>query len=367
MSTNFRYILAGLGVILIGLSLWYFKSIVAYVLIAGVLSLIGQPLVDLICKVKIKKFQVPRVLSAAITLVILWTVLIMFFRIFIPLITEQAHELSQIESSSIVESLEEPISSIEKFVSGTNLPGQETFSIQDYISDKLVNVFNVSLITDFFGAITSTLGDLFIALFSITFISFFFLKEEGLFSLIIMTVTPTKHEERMKHFLKSVKKLLVRYFIGIMFEVILVMLFVSIGLTIVGLNFSTALVIGLFAGMINVIPYVGPIIGAMFGIIIGIASNIQLELYLELLPLVGYIAIVFLVVQVIDNIFFQPLIYSSSVNAHPLEIFLVISIAGSMAGITGMIVAIPVYTILRVFGKEFFNKFKVVQKLTEKI
>ena len=67
------------------------------------------------------------------------------------------------------------------------------------------------------------------------------------------------------------------------------------------------------------------------------------------------------------GILFQPLIYSSSVNAHPLEIFLVIMIAGSLAGIPGMIIAIPLYTVIRVFAKEFFNKFKVVKKLTKKI
>ncbi len=367
MSTNFKYILIALGTILLALTLWYFKSIVAYVLIAAVFALIGQPMVDLFSRIQIKRFKPPRALSAAITLAILWTVLVMFFRIFIPLIADQANELSQIDTARVMENLEKPISTVEKIMNGATLPGQETSSIKDYISDKIVNVFNVSILSDFFASITGALGDLFIALFSITFITFFFLKEEGLFGVIIMTATPTKHEKRMKHFLDTVTKLLIRYFVGIGLEVILVMTFISIGLTIVGLNFSTALVIGLFAGLINVIPYVGPIIGALFGLIIGIVSNIQLELFSELLPLVGYIALVFLIVQVLDNVFFQPLIYSSSVNAHPLEIFLVISIAGSTAGITGMIVAIPVYTILRVFGKEFFNNFKVVKKLTENI
>ena len=99
MSTTLRYILAALGVILLLLSLWYFKSIVAYILISAVLALIGDPLADLICKIKIKKFQMPRALSAAITLVIIWTVLILFFRIFIPVIADQANEESQDDGS----------------------------------------------------------------------------------------------------------------------------------------------------------------------------------------------------------------------------------------------------------------------------
>ncbi|MBA3971471.1 MAG: AI-2E family transporter [Bacteroidetes bacterium] len=76
------------------------------------------------------------------------------------------------------------------------------------------------------------------------------------------------------------------------------------------------------------------------------------------------IALTFLAIQLIDAIIFQPLVISNIVKAHPLEIFLVILIAGTLAGIGGMIVAVPVYTILRIIAKEFLNNFKIVQKLT---
>jgi predicted PurR-regulated permease PerM len=85
------------------------------------------------------------------------------------------------------------------------------------------------------------------------------------------------------------------------------------------------------------------------------------------LPLELKLLLVFFAVQVIDMVFLQPAIYSNSVKAHPLEIFLVILLAGSLAGVLGMLIAIPTYTVLRVFAKEFFNNFRVVQKLTEKI
>ena len=134
-----------------------------------------------------------------------------------------------------------------------------------------------------------------------------------------------------------------------------------------GVGFRHGLLIGLLAGILNIIPYLGPLIGASLGVFLGMATHLNLNFYNELLPLAGYMIIVFIIVQVIDNVLFQPLIYSSSVQAHPLEIFLVILIAGSIAGIVGMIVAIPSYTILRVFAKEFFNKFKVIKKLTEHI
>jgi predicted PurR-regulated permease PerM len=95
--------------------------------------------------------------------------------------------------------------------------------------------------------------------------------------------------------------------------------------------------------------------------------HIEKDFYSELLPMAGYMLLVFIVVQIIDNILFQPVIFSSSVNAHPMEIFLVILIAGSMAGILGMILAIPTYTVLRVFAKEFFYQFRVVKQLTKRM
>ena len=130
---------------------------------------------------------------------------------------------------------------------------------------------------------------------------------------------------------------------------------------------KNAILIGFVAGLLNVIPYIGPIIGAMLGIIIAITTNIHFDEFSGILPLIGKMVIVYAIAQVLDNVVLQPLIYSQSVNAHPLEIFLVILIAGSVGGIAGMVLAVPTYSIFRVFAREFFIEFKVVQKLTENI
>ena len=158
-----------------------------------------------------------------------------------------------------------------------------------------------------------------------------------------------------------------RYFIGILVQVSGIFTIVTLGLTCVGVGFNHSLLIGLLAAVLNVIPYLGPVIGAALGMTLGIITHLNLDLYSELMPLALLMLMVFVIAQLVDNFIFQPFIYSSSVNAHPLEIFLVIMVAGSLAGIPGMIFAIPSYTVLRVFAKEFFNKIKVVKKLTRKI
>nr|MDA3779949.1 AI-2E family transporter [Bacteroidales bacterium] len=202
---------------------------------------------------------------------------------------------------------------------------------------------------------------------SISFITFFFLKDDTLFYNGILVLIPDKFLEKTKHILSSIKKLLTRYFIGIIIQISGVIILISIGLTIVGFSFSDALVIGLFVGIMNVIPYIGPIIGVIMGVFLGVAINIDMAFYAELLPMIFYMLIVFASTQVVDVLLFQPVIFSNSVKAHPLEIFLVIMMAAGMAGIPGMVLAIPIYTILRIIAKEFFFNFKIVKKLTEKI
>jgi predicted PurR-regulated permease PerM len=141
----------------------------------------------------------------------------------------------------------------------------------------------------------------------------------------------------------------------------------TIGLNLIGFEFNHAVIIGFFCGLFNVIPYLGPLIGAAFGLMVGLALNINADLMNYTLPLLGLMTIVFLIVKIIDDLLFQPFIYSSSVKAHPLEIFLVILAAGNMAGVLGMMLAIPGYTILRVIAREFFVNLKIVKKLTENL
>jgi predicted PurR-regulated permease PerM len=155
-----------------------------------------------------------------------------------------------------------------------------------------------------------------------------------------------------------------RYFIGLVLEIFLVAVLSTIGLSIIGLDFGEAVLIGVLCGFFNVIPYLGPWIGAIVGILITLAINVNTPFMEHTLPLLCFLIVVVAVVQFIDNMLFQPLIYSSSVKAHPLEVFIVIMAAGSMAGIMGMILAVPVYTILRVFAAEFFSGVRLVQKLT---
>jgi len=361
-----RNTLLALGFLFTVFLIWYFSAIVTYILIAVVLSFIGRPLVRWLALVKYKNIRIPKGLAAFITLISIWIVFISFFSFIIPLLISELETLSKIDFTQVLDSIEEPLLHL------TQIFDREPLSLKDQnfldiVTENLGAKIDFSQISNWFGVIAGTIGELLIAFFSVSFITFFFLKDENMFREFIVLLVPTSVETKVVHIFTSISYLLRRYFIGLIFEVFMVMLLDSVGLTIVGIAFEHAVVIALFCGLFNVIPYLGPWMGAAVGLLIGAALHINADFMTETLPLLGWMTLVFILVQVADNILFQPLIYSSSVKAHPLEIFLVILAAGSMAGILGMILAIPVYTILRVVAKEFFENMKLVRKLTENL
>jgi predicted PurR-regulated permease PerM len=367
MKTTFRNILIFLGVILILAIAWYFRSIVVYILVSGVLSIMGRPLVDLFCRIRIGKLKFPRALAALLTLLIIWGVIITFLAIFIPLVTRQINYFSTIDSDKIVQIVQGPLNKLENLFKTFNKDIGAQVSVQDYFSKKVSSVLSIDMVQNFLGSLVGILGNVIVAIFSITFITFFFLKDQHLFFESILMWVPEKYTENVSRALYSIKSLLTRYFIGIVIQSTCIMILIDIGMTIAGIDFQQALVMGLIIGILNVIPYVGPWLGLFIAITMGVASHIQMDFKTVVVPLIYYMIIVEAITHLIDNILFQPVIFSNSVKAHPLEIFIVILAAGFAAGIPGMILGIPGYTVMRVFAREFFYNFKAVQKITSSL
>jgi len=327
----------------------------------------GKPIVDGISRIKIKGWSPPRFVGATVALVGIWLLFIVFFRVMIPLVVNQFNELGSVDVQAMVDSFSQPLDELQTFIHQYLPSSAKDFSLKEFVTNKITNVFSVSMVASFFSSTANLIMNLFVALFSVSFITFFFLKDDTLFYKGIIILFPEKYEGQLSRVLSSINVLLRRYFVGILIESTAIMTLDTIGLTLIGIKFETAIVVGLIAGILNVVPYVGPLVGTIIGTLIGLATNLDVALTAQLLPLTIWMLVVFLTTQLIDNVVFQPLIYGNSVKAHPLEIFIVLLIAGSVAGILGMLLAIPCYTVIRVFAKEFFNNFRVVQKLTEKI
>lgn len=340
---------------------WFFSNIVAYILVSFVLAMLGKPIVDLLVKVHVGKIKLPRWAAAIVALVTIWVIASASFFIFVPIIVQKSAALSTMDLAAILNSVSEPLVNFEMALKSFLPENMADFSLTEIFRKKLSNIVNLKELNTIVTSIADVIVSFGIALFSISFITFFFLKDESLFRDGVVVLFPAKYEDNINRALNSINKLLPRYFLGLFFESLVMLTIITIGLLIVGLSLNDALIIGLIAGILNIIPYVGPFLGTVIGIMLGALSyGFDLMFMVQML-------IVFLAAQMTDNILLQPLIYSNSVRAHPLEIFIVILVAGSVGGVLGMLLAIPSYTVLRILAKEFFNNLRVVQKLTQKI
>lgn len=358
LTGTILFIVAGL------LFVWYFSSIVFYILTAAVLSVIGRPVVHFLDSLKIGKLRFPHNLSTILTLLLMILIALSLVAVFVPLIAQQARDIASIDANELYQAFEGPIAALNSTLRqvGVLQPGQ---GVQEALLGELHSIASIATFANAFNYIISFTGSFFMSAFSILFISFFFLKDEKLFLNAFMLLIPVKYHESATRILNEVKRLLTRYFLGLCLEVVSMITLISLGLTIFGVR--NALLIGFIGGLMNIIPYLGPLIGGAIGIIIGITGSLSMGAYASVLPLSLSILGVFAGANLVDNILLQPVIYSTSVKAHPIEIFLVIIVAGSLFGITGMILAVPAYTVIRVVLREFFSEMRLVQKLTEKM
>jgi len=360
-----KYVIGGLSLLAVLLFFYFFGNIVTYILIAAVVSMIGRPIITFLTRPHIKKFRLPRWAASLITIAFFVFLIVGFLRLIIPLVGEQISEFATIESNSISQNLEDPYQEIDAFVHSLSIPDLADFSSKEFISEKIVEIVRFNQLSEIVNNVGGTLGSILIGVFAVLFISFFFMKDSNLFDRGVMMIIPENYEDKAGNALKKIKNLISRYFIGLVFQVIGITTLVTTGLTLSGVEFSLAILIGIIAGFLNLIPYVGPWIGAALGIVLIIAGNLGMDFNSEMLPLLIFVLLTFMITQMIDVFVFQPLIFSNSVRAHPLEIFLVILIGSSIAGILGMLLAIPTYTVLRVIAKEFFSQFKFVRSLTK--
>ena len=413
-----KYLVTAVPILLVLLVGYYFFDIVTYIILAWILSMIGGPLHNKLRKV------IGNTGGALVTLLSFFIFTMALVWLFVPPIVQQARNFASIDYEQVLGSLEEPLNDwnewlIEKGileeqgVTTTRLDSIEdnqpplievirldtlqssvdstrdnitilvqvnnpeykerldnngdsslmTDSYLDRVRKNLIGFLNPARISQVLTSIFGALGNTLIGVMSVFFITFFFLKEKGLFNQIVSTLSPNDKEDKWATAIDSSAEMLKRYFIGIVVQIIIITIFVSTILSLLG--FQNALLIGFFAALMNVIPYLGPLLGAAFAITITISSNLDVSFYDTLLPQLGILVLVFGVMQMFDNFLVQPNVFSKSVKAHPLEIFIIILVGAKIGGVLGMVIAIPLYTILRVIAKLFLSEFKIVQRITQ--
>jgi predicted PurR-regulated permease PerM len=353
-------ILRALGILIaIALVLFFLykiQSVIVYIAVAVVISLIGRPIVIFLRR----KLKFNNTVAVVVTMVLLIGLLTGLVGMFIPLVAEQGQNLALLNIEQLQTNVEDLYNQIVTYFEFQNIDVEQ--SIKD---SNVLSKLDFAVIPNFLNSFISGLGSFSIGLFSVLFISFFFLKDSKLFEDGIMTFIPKGNETRSKRSFTKIKDLLSRYFVGLIFQILILFVIYTIVLLIFGID--NAVVIAFLCALLNLVPYVGPLVSGFLMLLLSMSSNLGESFSDVILPKTTYVMIGFVIAQLVDNFFSQPYIFSKSVKSHPLEIFLVIIIAGILFGIVGMIVAVPAYTAIKVILKEFLSEYKVVNKLTKNL
>jgi predicted PurR-regulated permease PerM len=353
-------ILRAITVVVLTALLLYFlyqiQSVLIYLIVALILTLIGNPILDFFRR----RLKFNHVFATIATLFIFVIIIAGFLMMFIPLILAQSQNLSLLNTGAIEQQTLQLIDQIRIFLENHHIDSSKILKAVD-ISSKM----NFNIIPNFLNAIVATISSFGMGLGSVLFITFFFLKERHSFITRAKKLIPDGHEDQALNSLEKINSLLSRYFLGLLLQLFIVFICYITVLLIFGV--PNAFIIGFLCAILNIIPYIGPLIASVLAAVLTMLSNLGSDFQTEILPTTIYVLIGFWIVQIIDNNLSQPIIFSKSVSSHPLEIFLVILIAGFLFGILGMIAAVPLYTILKVIGKEFFPENKIIQLLTKNI
>jgi predicted PurR-regulated permease PerM len=315
---------------------WYFAGLVVYLVVGGLLAYLMRPIVY-----RLQGVGLGHLPAIAVTFVGVFGALAFLVATFAPFAVRQVTNLSQQVSvdaiATVVQTLETRLMAELPFL-------EEGFLVQSLreIADTL---FRTDRLQNTFRSALGLFADIAYAVVVVPFVTFFFLKDGTRLRRGLLGFVPNRYFEVTLAILDKVESSLGRYLRALLVQCSAVGVVASLLLSLTGLDYAIA--VGIFAGLANSIPYFGPAVGFIAGSLVGIAQTGDLSLVTPVL-----IAMAF--TQLSDNLIFQPFIFSKAAQAHPLVILFVVLIGAQLAGIVGMLVAIPLTTVLRVVAREVF-------------
>ncbi|MCS6903906.1 MAG: AI-2E family transporter [Bacteroidia bacterium] len=334
---------------------YYFWDIFLYFIMGLIVTIVGRPLCEALARIRLYKKRVPRGLSAGITLIVFYILILAFIALFIPLIVQQVEILSSIKPEDVLRAIRKPLGNLEEKLAQIGIVVHIEEALRNYLAEVLSKIFDSSLLSSIINVV-SKIGSILTALFAASFMAYFFLQDPELLKNLLFQVVPPSYKEALSELLEDLRLNLQKYFIALIIQTSCVTFLSVLFLSLIGVK--NALLIGFMCGALNLIPYIGPIISNILSLLIILSTHIHQDFYTFIFPLQAKAFIALLLVQLIDNALLQPIIYSNTLKSHPLEIFVVTLMAARLAGIPGMIAAIPAYTVLRILIKELIRYFK---------
>ena len=271
---------------LIGIALLYFfREIVSYVLIAWVISMLGQPLMKVMRKVRIGKHRfLPPSVSAGLVLLFFVFLVTGLVAIFVPLVVEQANNLSGLDVNAFITGLQQPLAELTKLGHrfGFIAPKENIMQAAQHTFTNLISPMQIS---NLLSSILLTASGAMVGTISVLFISFFFLRERNvMLTDFLVSIVAESQEHSVREAVRDTTTMLSRYFSGLLMQMFFVAFCLTLALWILGIQ--NALLIGIFAALINIVPYLGPMMGCAFAIFIIISSNLGMDFYDQVVPMI---------------------------------------------------------------------------------
>ena len=213
------------------------------------------------------------------------------------------------------------------------------------ITERLNGILNFTF--SGIGSVVGIIGDIVITVMTMPVILYYLLKDGNKVIPFVTRMFPTRSQHKISVMLNEMNQQVSSYIRGQITVAICVGFAYIIGYTLIGLPYGVT--IGMIAGLLTIIPYLGSIIGLTPALIIGFVTNPTLALHVFL---------VFVIEQLIESRVLQPLILGSSLKMHPVTILIILLAAGKMFGLVGLLIAVPVYAVVKVFITHFFAWYK---------
>ncbi|HEL1648842.1 AI-2E family transporter [Streptococcus suis] len=327
----------------------FLEIVLLPMILTGLLYYLLNPMVDWMEKHKISRTVGISILFVLISLLIIWGLAVA-----IPSIQEQV--------TSFAQNLPSNIQKIEGQVTGL-LQDQRfeqfrptALEMLNKVNDQIVayaQKFSSSAV-NWASNLISTASQIIVAILIMPFILFYLLRDGQYLNKRITQYLPTKWREPIGTVLSDVNGQLSNYVRGQVTVAIIVALMFSVMFSIIGLSYPITL--GVMAGFLNLIPYLGSFLAMIPAVILGlIAGPIMLIKVL----------VVFMIEQTIEGRFVTPLIIGSSLSIHPITILFVLLTAGQMYGVLGVLLGIPIYASIKVLVKAAFEWYKAHSSLYE--
>ena len=331
-----------LTILLLIILLWYFSSIFFYIIISLILCTLLKPFINKLESISVFHYKIPRFFGILISFFLIICFVLFFIFLFVPLISEEIQIISSLNFENIWENIKQPVVNFEKKLVAKKILEKEIFIIES-LKNWMLDIIGKINILSTINIVLIFTKDIFITLFAVLFITFFLLLEKGHIRLNIINIIPNKYFEVYINTLLTIERLLENYIKGIALQIFLIFIISAFLLSV--FRIQHPLTIAAFSALLHIVPFIGPIISTLAALFIGITTSVGSS---DINFVVLKISILYSIVYGLDNTIFQPIIFSKSVKAHPLEIFVAIISGGEIAGISGMIFAIPFYTIMRV-------------------